>query len=222
MLVIKRNGKAVAFEQSKIAIAIQKAFLKDAEGNPRDGISEKAASIKDKVEKITTMVVEAMLRHGNDGTVSIEDIQDQVELALMRSGEHKVARDYVLFREARAAEHAKQKRGADAQEPATMEVIGEDGQKSTVLLADLLDTITPYCVDIDGHSVDPQPIVSGIQRLVYDQMPRSEYYQAWILATRPLIERDYRYGYVAARFLLDKVRREALGKTVTQQEMQDE
>src|SRR3954468_9490976 len=86
--IIRRNGAVVAFEPSKIAVAVTKAFLA-----VHGGQGAVSASIRDKVEQLTASVVAALVRrHPGGGTVHIEDVQDQVELALMRSGEHDVAR----------------------------------------------------------------------------------------------------------------------------------
>jgi ribonucleoside-diphosphate reductase alpha chain len=103
--IIRRNGAVVAFEPNKIAIALTKAFIA-----VNGGQAAASARIRDVVENLTGNVVNALIRrqpHG--GTFHIEDIQDQVELALMRSGEHEVARAYVLYREKRNDERAKQK-----------------------------------------------------------------------------------------------------------------
>ncbi|MGB7651244.1 MAG: ATP cone domain-containing protein, partial [Gallionella sp.] len=100
--VIRRNGSVVAFEPSKIAIALTKAFI--AVGGAQAAAS---ARVRDMVEQLTQNLVGAITRrmpHG--GTLHIEDIQDQVELGLMRSGEHDVARAYVLYREERSRSRA--------------------------------------------------------------------------------------------------------------------
>ncbi|MEC9363808.1 MAG: ATP cone domain-containing protein, partial [Pseudomonadota bacterium] len=92
--VIRRNGKVTAFDASKIQIAMTKAFLA-VEG----AAAAVSAAMRQKVEALTQQVVQGLTRHiSGGGTLHIEDIQDQVELALMRAGEHKVARAYVLYR----------------------------------------------------------------------------------------------------------------------------
>ena len=104
--IIRRNGAVVAFEPSKISIALTKAFIA-----VNGGQAAASARIRDLVENLTGNVVSALIRRQPEGgTFHIEDIQDQVELALMRSGEHEVARAYVLYREKRNEERAKQKR----------------------------------------------------------------------------------------------------------------
>jgi ribonucleoside-diphosphate reductase alpha chain len=101
--VIRRNGSVVLFEATKISIAMTKAFIA-VKGEP-------SARERELISQLTETVANALLRrHPHGGTLHIEDIQDQVELALMRSGEHDVARSYVLYREERTRERAREKR----------------------------------------------------------------------------------------------------------------
>ena len=96
--VIRRNGKVTAFNASKINVAITKAFL-EVEG----GTAAASTRVHEKVKELSEQVVRGVTRRlSSGGTVHIEDIQDQVELALMRAGEQKVARAYVIYREERA------------------------------------------------------------------------------------------------------------------------
>ncbi|MFZ1574017.1 MAG: ATP cone domain-containing protein, partial [Chromatiaceae bacterium] len=100
--VIRRNGQVTHFDATKIMVAMTKAFLA-VEG----GKAAVSSRVHDRVRELTDQVVMALTRRlPGGGTVHIEDIQDQVELALMRAGEHKIARDYVLYREERARERA--------------------------------------------------------------------------------------------------------------------
>ena len=102
--VIRRNGKVTHFDANKIAVAMTKAFLA-VEG----GSAAASRRVHDLVQTLTTQLSEALVRRNPaGGTVHIEDIQDQVELALMRSGEHKVARSYVLYREEQARKRAEE------------------------------------------------------------------------------------------------------------------
>src|SRR4026209_1274992 len=103
--IIRRNDAVVGFEPSKISIALTKAFIA-----VNGGQGAASARVREMVSKLTEMVVGALMRRQpSGGTFHIEDIQDQVELALMRSGEHEVARSYVLYREQRAKERAAEK-----------------------------------------------------------------------------------------------------------------
>src|SRR5512140_689339 len=108
--VIRRNGAVVGFEPAKISIAMTKAFLAI-----HGGQGAASARVRDEVTTLTDAVVAALMkRKPEGGAIHIEEIQDQVELALMRGGEHEVARAYVLYREKRTQEraHEKQQKGA--------------------------------------------------------------------------------------------------------------
>ncbi len=114
--VIRRNGSVVGFEPMKISIAMTKAFLA-----VNGGQGAASARVRDEVGKLTDVVVAALMkRKPEGGAIHIEEIQDQVELALMRGGEHEVARAYVLYREKRAQERAAQKQPSPAQESAVV------------------------------------------------------------------------------------------------------
>src|SRR3954467_2148713 len=103
--IIRRNGAVVGFEPAKIAVAMTKAFLAV---NGTQGAA--SARIREIVVSLTDAVVGALVRRQpQGGTFHIEDIQDQVELALMRSGEHDAARSYVLYREERSKARAQEK-----------------------------------------------------------------------------------------------------------------
>jgi ribonucleoside-diphosphate reductase alpha chain len=85
--VIKRNGTVVPFEASKISVAITKAFLA-VEG----GTAAASSRIHETVARLTDLVTATFKRRmPSGGTIHIEDVQDQVELSLMRAGEHKIA-----------------------------------------------------------------------------------------------------------------------------------
>ena len=108
--VIRRNGSVVGFEPAKITIAMTKAFLA-----VNGGQGAASARVRDEVVKLTDAVVAALMkRKPEGGAIHIEEIQDQVELALMRGGEHEVARAYVLYRERRSQERAQEKRRSAA------------------------------------------------------------------------------------------------------------
>jgi ribonucleoside-diphosphate reductase alpha chain len=104
LTVRRRDGSVIAFDRTRIERAIASAFLRDANGEPRHvGGNELMPAERDKVLRFTEQVVHAVSRRPDvaEHPVGIEDIQDQVELALMRDGEHAIARDYVLYRERR-------------------------------------------------------------------------------------------------------------------------
>jgi ribonucleoside-diphosphate reductase alpha chain len=210
--VIRRNGAVVGFEPAKIALAMTKAFIA-----VRGGQGAASAAIREQVEKLTANVVAALLRRQPaGGTFHIEDIQDQVELSLMRDGAHDVARAYVLYREKRAQERARQK--AEQRPAAPAPTMIEDGQRVPFDLARVRALIESACEGLAEY-VAAEAIVAETVKNLYDGVPLDEVYKSAILAARALIETDPAYTYVTARLLLHTVRREVLGEEVTQAAM---
>ena len=211
MKVVKRDGSFADFDRSKIESAIRMAFLKDADGNQRPDAGEQSSSIRLKSGAITDLVMVAIDRRGHDGTVQIEDIQDQVELALMRAGEHKVARDYVLYRERRAQQRAAEKSSEPTDESA-ISIRYPDGTLAPLNTALLRNTIVKACSSWNW-TVDPEPVIHGTMKQLYDGATIDELLRAPILTARTMVERDPRYSYVAARLLLESIRSEVLART---------
>jgi ribonucleoside-diphosphate reductase alpha chain len=212
--VIRRNGAVVAFEPGKISVAMTKAFLAVTGGQ-----GAASARIRDVVSQLTAGVVSALIRRQPaGGTFHIEDVQDQVELALMRSGEHDTARAYVLYREKRAqarAQDAAQKKSASAQ-PVLHAV--ENGERRPLDLARLKALVQPACAGL-GETVRPEAILQETLKNLYDGVPMDEVRKSTILSARALIEKDPGYAYVTARLLLHTIRLEVLGEEVSQADM---
>ncbi len=207
--VIRRNGAVVGFEPGKISIAMTKAFLAVAGGHGAE-----SARIRDLVAQLTSSVVAALARRQpNGGTFHIEDIQDQVELALMRSGEQDVARAYVLYRERRNQERIQQKKSRVVAEPALH--VTENGERKPLDRDALFGVIEAACEGL-GDGVDPEPIFEATLKNLYDGVPVDEISKSAILSARALIERDPAYSYVTSRLLLHTIRREVLGEEVGQ------
>ena len=204
--VIRRNGAVVAFNADKIAIAMSKAFLA-VEGSASGG----SARVREIVARLTDTVLRALTRRLPDGgTVSIEDIQDQVELALMRSGEHDVARAYVLYRERRAAERAA---GMASAGTPTLHVLA-DGRRIPLDTDALLRHCEAACAGL-GNEVSARAVLDLALRNLYDNVPLTDVDQALILAARSLIEREPAYNRVTAQLLLASLAREVLGQPVS-------
>jgi ribonucleoside-diphosphate reductase alpha chain len=211
--IIRRNGAVVGFEPAKIHIALTKAFLA-----VQGGQSAVSASMREQVEELTQAVVRALMRsRPGGGTFHIEDIQDHAELALMRAGQHEVARAYVLYRERRAQERAKQKQDAKTPAPHALHVTDEGVRKP--LDAEALDALVRSCCADLGSDVKPEPILAETQRNLYDGVPMAEVYKAAILAARTLIESDPGYAKATARLLLHTIRKDVLGEEVVQEQM---
>jgi len=210
--VIRRNGSVVPFEPAKITIAMTKAFIA-----VNGGQGAASARVREQVERLTDNVVAALLRrqpHG--GTLHIEDIQDQVELSLMRSGEHDVARSYVLYREERARERSRAKK--DAQEPAHVISVQDKGERHPLDVAGLLELVRSSCAGLEA-GVDAEQILRLTLKDLYDGVPVEEVRKCVILSARSLIEQEPAYGFVTARLLLNNIRCEVLGEEVSHADM---
>ncbi len=198
--VIKRNGTVVAYDEGKIALAITKAFLA-VEG----GIAAASSRIHEQVQTLSQMVSTTFQRRlAGGGSIHIEEIQDQVELALMRSGEHKVARAYVIYRdERRRARHE-----GEVKVHPTLHMTDRHGQRHPLDLG-RLETLVQSAVS-DLPEVSATAILEDAQRNLYDGVSESDINNALVMSARVLIEQEPNYTYVTARLLLDQLRSEAL------------
>ena len=212
--VIRRNGAVVGFEPAKITIAMTKAFLA-----VNGGQGAASARVRDEVTKLTDGVVAALMKRKPDGgAIHIEEIQDQVELALMRGGEHEVARAYVLYREKRSQEraHEKQQKGG-AKAVDTTIYVTDNGVRKALDLSRLTALVKASC---DGLAdAEPDRIMKATLKDLYDGVPMDEVRKCVVLAARTLIEKDPAYSYVTARLLLDALRFEAIGEDTSQADM---
>src|SRR5438874_3743114 len=209
--VIRRNGAVVGFEPAKISVAMTKAFLavNGAQGAASARIRELVAALTD------TVVAALMRRQPQGGTFHIEDIQDQVELALMRSGEHDVARAYVLYREERSKLRLQEKDKA-AKKDAGIHVV-DNGARKPLDAQALRALVQAACEALPAAS--PEAILEATLRDLYDGVPMEEVRKSAVMAARALIEKDPAYSYVTARLLLHGIRLEVLGEEATPAEM---
>ncbi len=211
--IIRRNGAVGSFEPGKIAIAMTKAFLA-----VQGGQGAASARIRELVEDLTEQVTNGLVRNRpSGGTFHIEEIQDQVELALMRSGEHDVARAYVLYREKRSQERALKATAHPVVEHATLNV-SENGVKRPLDLARLRSTIAEAGENLP-HEIDADAILKETVKNLYDGIPVDEVFKSAILSARAMVENDPSYSQVTARLLLHTIRKEVLGEEVSQAAM---
>ncbi len=205
--VTRRNGKATTFDPSKITVAITKAFLA-VEG----GTAAASPRIHETVAALTESVVASLKRRApGGGSFYIEDIQDQVELALMREGHHKVARAYVLYREARARERQEEQAQAQTQEAAptrSLSVNMLDGTLQPLDVARLRTLCEEACAGLEG--TDAVTVLDETIRNLYDGVSEKELSTSLVMSARTLIETEPNYSYVAARLLMDQLRTETL------------
>ena len=211
--VIRRNGAVVPFEPAKISVAMTKAFLA-----VNGGQGAASARVREQVTKLTDGVVAALMkRKPEGGAIHIEEIQDQVELAMMRGGEHEVARAYVLYRERRSQERAHEKsQKGDKTDTATISVV-ENGVPKPLDMKRLEALVRESCTNLPD--VEADRILKATLKDLYDGVPMEEVRKCVVLAARTLIEKDPAYSFVTARLLLDSIRHEALGEEASQQDM---
>ena len=203
--LIKRNGTVVPYTDDKIAVAITKAFLAveggTAAASPR--IRELVASLAEQI----TSTFKRRLPSG--GTLHIEDVQDQVELALMRSGEHKVARSYVLYREERArARASKEEQIVVPELDSPINVKQADGSLQPLDLKRMRTIIVEACEALSD--VDADRIFEEALNNMYDGISAADVATSILITARTLVEEEPNYTYVSSRLLLDELRREAL------------
>lgn len=188
--VIKRNGSVVNFDKSKIEVAITKAFLA-----VHTSAAAASSSVQQKVNKLSDNVHDTFSsRMPSGGTIHIEEIQDQVELALMRSEELKVARAYVLYR----AERTKIRQ----EESSAVQPTNLSPSERTEAIAE------EACEGLSG--TNPETIINEANKNLYEGASEEEIKEALILSSRSLVEAEPNYTYATSRILLDGLRTEAL------------
>ncbi|EYS65383.1 ribonucleoside-diphosphate reductase, alpha subunit [Acinetobacter baumannii 16553_8] len=193
--VIKRTGDVAAFDAEKISVAIGKAFLA-GEGQQ----SAVWSRIHDRITQLTEMVLNTFTRRlPSGGTIHIEEIQDQVELALMRTGEHKVARAYVIYRDQRASA----RKDTNSNHHPTLQVTDANGQLQPLDLSALQATVNRAAEGLEG--IDVQAIIDETVKNLYNGVKESDIATTMMMATRTRIEQEPNYTYVTARLLRDEL-----------------
>ena len=215
--VIKRNGAVVAYDESKISVAITKAYLAVEGGN-----AAASSRIHESVAQLSSQITDIFRkRMPSGGTIHIEDIQDQVELALMRTGEHKIARSYVIYR-AERSRMREQKQETDRPKEAEITVTFEDGHQGPLDTARLRTVIDEACEGLSDVSADT--IYNETLKNLYPGVKMEDVRTSLVMTARTMVEKDPNYSYVTARLLMDTLRAEALGflgitDSATQSEM---
>src|SRR3990167_8883271 len=196
---IKRNGKMVTYDINKITVAITKAFI--AEEGPNATISNRIHNL---IDEITCQVTNTFKRRlPNGGSIPIEDVQDQVELALMRNSQYKVARAYVLYREER-------RKTREIEQNLHQSSIERSAPLIAMPLERLQIIVTEACADIEH--VQAEPIIKESLRNLFNQATLEDVHKSLIMSARTLIETEPNYTYVSARLLMNSLRSEALSK----------
>ena len=201
---IKRNGKVVAFEDDKIKVAITKAFLANESGNA--AASER---IHKKVNQLTQNVVDVFKRRmPSGGTLHIEEIQDQVELQLMRSEELEVAKSYILYRADRTQERKKEILDIDIPDSPNINITKSDGSLAPLNVEKLAKLINDACEDLEEVSVNE--VLDEALKNLYDGVSVADMRTSLVMSARTKVEKEPNYSFVTARILMDQLRSEAL------------
>ena len=202
---IKRNGKLADYDDEKIKIAVTKAFIAVEGGN-----AASSNRIHEQVQALTQQITQAFHRRlPTGGTLHIEDIQDQVELVLMRNEQYKVARAYVLYREERRkARNAQRKQ--ETHDHKTPLILMPNGELEPLNVERVETIVEEACRALSD--VKAEPVIKDAMRNLYNQASLDDVYKALIMAARALVETEPNYTYVSARLLLDSMRGEALSK----------
>ena len=203
--VIKRNGKVVAFEEDKIKVAITKAFLATESGNA--AASER---IHKKVNQISTGIIEVFERRmPSGGTLHIEEIQDQVELQLMRTEELKVARSYILYRAERTQERKKEAPEIDIANRPEINIKKNDGTIVPLDIDKVAMLINDACEGLEAVSMNE--VLEEALKNLYDGVSLADMRTSLVMSARTKVEKEPNYSFVTARILMDQIRSEALG-----------
>ncbi len=205
--VIKRNGKVVPFTNDKISVALTKAFLA-VEG----GTAAASSRIHETVANLAAQIETTFKRRmPSGGTIHIEELQDQAELVLMRAGEQKVARSYVLYREKRAMlrneEQVTEQSTLNVEFP-DINVTLSDGSLQKLDVQRLNTVVSEACAGL--KDVEAEAILKESLRNLYDGVSLEDVNTSLVISARTLVEREPNYSFATARLLLDKIRAEAL------------
>jgi ribonucleoside-diphosphate reductase alpha chain len=201
--VVKRNGKLDSYEANKIETALKKAFIA-VEGENAAASERVRNLIRQVSEAITQTLLDRAQKKG--GTVHIEEIQDQVEIHLMRSGEYPVFRAYILYREERKKARSQDSLKQEDSDVRTIKL--EDGKIVPLNIRLLHQIVEEACEGI--AEADPNFIVEDTLRNIFDEIPIKELQTGLILSARNLVEKEPTYTFVAARLLLHNLYHEVL------------
>lgn len=95
--IVKRTGSIVPFKIERIQKAIEAAF-RDTKKTPSP--KELPKGVVNTIDRLTQIVVAQVKKLGEKGVaLTVEGIQDLVEVTLMKNGFHDVARDYIIYRD---------------------------------------------------------------------------------------------------------------------------
>lgn len=207
LMVIKRNGEVVDFDSNRIRNAIVKA-VKATNSQVKE----------DTLDHITLEVCQEIEVRFTDFYPNVENIQDIVEKNLVKHGLYELAKEYILYRAKRAEEREKErKENIEKSLLGKLRVKKRDGKTVMFDINRVKKTISRVSKGFDV--VSPDLIAKEVVKNIYDGVTTEEIEKAMVLAGSAYIETDPAYSYVSARLFLQKVYKETIGRSVTEEEL---
>ena len=193
--LIRRSGNVVPWSQTKIEIAVRKAFL----------------SIKEDPEaavKVSNAVTET-IRNGESAFAHIENVQDIVQEELMRQGYFKAAEAYILYRAKRAQMRLDEAPEEDPNQESMVVVTMPDGSTQFWDGTELKKRIAFGSIGLD-LCLSEQEIEQELRRSIGAEITREDLTATIILNAKSLIEKDADFAKFAGRILLTFIYEEVL------------
>jgi ribonucleoside-diphosphate reductase alpha chain len=207
--VVKRTGEIAEFDKERIRTATLKAV--EATGEE--------LSVQE-VDGVVDSVVEEIETRFTEFYPNVENIQDIVEKHLVIGGHYEVAKAYILYRDERrkVREQARRRAIQDAR-LGKLTVVKRDGRTALFNVKKLEHSLRRSTPEELEERIDFTGLALEVINNVYDRIPTEQIDQALILATASFIERDPAYSFLAARLLLQKLRREVVGRSIRNEEI---
>ncbi|MDP1563724.1 MAG: ribonucleoside-diphosphate reductase subunit alpha [Pirellulaceae bacterium] len=216
LVVGKRDGRQVSFNENLIRIAISKAFC--AEQQVQDSASLDQ-TLLDRIDQMTLDVLASLVEEAGEQALDVEKIQDSVERTLMRYEYYSVARRYILYRE----EHARMRKlraeeRLEIDTPFPSVLVNRDGRMENVDFDRLREQIGNACLGLE-QLCSVELILEEVKRQFFNGIAPREIARAMVLSARSHIEIEPAYDKVAGRLVRQIIYREALGKSALPKEL---
>jgi ribonucleoside-diphosphate reductase alpha chain len=207
--VVKRTGEIAEFDKERIRTAILKAV---------EATSEKLDVAK--VDAVVDAVVEEIESRFTEFFPNVENIQDIVEKHLVMAGHYQVSKAYILYRSERSkVRDQARKRAIEDARLGKLTVGKRDGRTALFNVKKLEENLRRAAGDDLVAGIDFPALTREVLNNIYDAIPTRQIDLAMVLATASFIERDPAYNSLAARLLLQKLRREVVGRSLRDDEI---
>ncbi len=208
MFVIKRNGAVVPFEQERIKAAILKATRATGQKLEPPILDKIALDIAQKIEARFT-----------EFYPNVENIQDMIEKSLVEHNLYEISKEFILYRARRISEREqKQKENIEKSALGKLTVTKRDGRK---VIFDRSKIKRQILLAAKGYEddINLELIIKEVVKNIYDGVTTTDIEKALILATSSFIEKDPAYSFVGGQIFMQKVYREIIGESVTNESL---